>query len=110
VLVLVDLHLLVVASTGVQSEAAFHRLPPGWALLLPRKKSQVVRPGALPCRLNVVLRSLFVRFESARGPPRVLARKVRRKLTTNAFEGSVYLLLRRDPESFSAAGCKLEAR
>jgi hypothetical protein len=43
-------------------------------------------------------------LESARGPPRVLAHKVRRKLTTNAFEGTVSLLLRRDPESFSAAG------
>jgi hypothetical protein len=42
---------------------------------------------------------------------RVLAHKVRRKLTTNAFEGSnVSLLLRRDPESFSVAGRKREAR
>jgi hypothetical protein len=49
--------------------------------------------------------------QSARGPPiRVLAHEVRRKLTTDAFEGTVSLLLRRDPESFSAAGRKVEAR
>jgi hypothetical protein len=36
--------------------------------------------------------------------------KARRNLTTSAFEGSVDLLLRRDPESFSAAGSKTEAR
>jgi hypothetical protein len=49
-------------------------------------------------------------LESVRGPPRVLAHKVRRRVTTNAFDGIVSLLLRRDPESFSAAERKEEAR
>jgi hypothetical protein len=49
-------------------------------------------------------------LESARGPSGVLAHKVRRKLTTNAFEGTVSLLLRRDPDSISVAGRKREAR
>jgi hypothetical protein len=41
---------------------------------------------------------------------RVLAHKVRRKVTTNALTGIVSLLLRRDPESFSVAERKEEAR
>ena len=49
-------------------------------------------------------------LESARGPSRVLAHKVRRKVTTYAFDGIVSLLLRRGPESFSVAERKEEAR
>ena len=49
-------------------------------------------------------------LESARGPSRVLAHKVRRKVTNSAFKGIVSLLLRRDPGSFSAAERKEEAR
>jgi hypothetical protein len=40
---------------------------------------------------------------SARGPSRVLAHKLRRSLTTNAFESTVSLLLRRDPQKVSAS-------
>jgi hypothetical protein len=49
-------------------------------------------------------------LESARGPPRGLAPKVRRKVTTSAFGCTVSLLLRRDPESFSVAERREGAR
>jgi hypothetical protein len=67
------------------------------------KRKVGVEPGARPNRGGGVGCACALAVYKP-PPPKKHPKKVRRKLTTNAFEGTVSLLLRRDPESFSVAG------